>query len=89
MKIPFEPNFKKGGGLITAVVQDIHSNEVIMLAYMNEEAYQKTLETGEAHYYSRSKQRLWHKGETSGHIQNGIVSYCFKQLRHPTLIYKK
>ncbi len=47
MKIPFEPNFKKGGGLITAVVQDIHSNEVIMLAYMNEEAYQKTLETGE------------------------------------------
>ena len=69
MKIPFEPNFKKGGGLITAVVQDIHSNEVIMLAYMNEEAYQKTLETGEAHYYSRSKQRLWHKGETSGNVQ--------------------
>ena len=40
MKIPFEPNFKKGGGLITAVVQDIHSNEVIMLAYMNEEGCQ-------------------------------------------------
>lgn len=69
MEIEFKPDFEKSGGLITAVVQDIHSNEVIMLAYMNKEAYEKTLETGEAHYYSRSRKSLWHKGEQSGHVQ--------------------
>lgn len=69
MEIPFKPDFEKGSGLITVVVQDIHSNEVIMLAYMNQEAFEKTLETGEAHYYSRSRKKLWHKGESSGHVQ--------------------
>ena len=56
-------------GLIPAVVQDARSGAVLMLAYMNEEALQKTVESGKAWYFSRSKHRLWMKGETSGHIQ--------------------
>ena len=55
--------------LIPAIVQDSESGEVLMLAYMNEEALAKTLETGLAHYYSRSRQKLWQKGESSGNIQ--------------------
>lgn len=55
--------------LIPAIAQDAESNEILMLAYMNEEAYQLTLETGFAHYFSRSKQRIWKKGESSGHVQ--------------------
>nr|WP_058485101.1 bifunctional phosphoribosyl-AMP cyclohydrolase/phosphoribosyl-ATP diphosphatase HisIE [Defluviitalea phaphyphila] len=56
-------------GLIPAVAQDINTKEVLMVAYMNKEAIQKTIETGKAHYYSRSRQKLWLKGETSGHFQ--------------------
>lgn len=56
-------------GLIPAVAQDIRTDEVLMLAYMNEESLRKTIETGRAHYYSRSRQKLWLKGETSGHFQ--------------------
>lgn len=67
--LPFTPDFAKGGGLIAAVAQDAASGEVLMLAWMNAEAFAKTLETGEAHYYSRSRQCLWHKGGTSGHVQ--------------------
>jgi len=63
----FVPNFSKG--LIPAIAQDKDSGEVLMLAYMNEEAWQKTLETGEAHYWSRSRSCLWHKGESSGNVQ--------------------
>jgi phosphoribosyl-AMP cyclohydrolase len=63
------PNFDKGEGLIPAVVQDEETGEVLMLAYMNKEAWLKTLATGKAHYWSRSRQSLWLKGETSGHIQ--------------------
>ncbi len=64
-----KPDFAKCGGLTPAIVQDANSLEVLMLAYMNEEAWQKTLTTGEAHFYSRSRQKLWHKGGTSGHVQ--------------------
>jgi len=64
-----EPNFAKGEGLVPVVVQDDETGEVLMLAYMNREAWQKTLETGKAHYWSRSRQSLWLKGETSGHVQ--------------------
>ena len=67
---PFRPDFAKGGGLITAVAQDADTGEVLMLAHMNEEAWDKTLETGQAHYYSRSRNCLWHKGATSGHVQH-------------------
>ena len=55
-------------GLIPVVVQDV-GGEVLMLAYANEEAIRKTLETGYAHYYSRSRKKLWMKGETSGNVQ--------------------
>ncbi|HSD50070.1 MAG TPA: bifunctional phosphoribosyl-AMP cyclohydrolase/phosphoribosyl-ATP diphosphatase HisIE [Candidatus Methylomirabilis sp.] len=56
-------------GLIPAIAQDAENGQVLMLAYMNAEAVARTLETGLAHYYSRSRQRLWRKGEDSGHVQ--------------------
>lgn len=56
-------------GLVCAIAQDYESGEVLMQAYMNKEAYLLTLETGYAHYFSRSRQKLWKKGETSGHFQ--------------------
>ena len=65
----FTPDFAKQGGLVPAIAQDVASGEVLMLAYVNEEAFRKTLETGEAHYYSRSRDSLWRKGGTSGHVQ--------------------
>jgi phosphoribosyl-AMP cyclohydrolase len=63
------PNFDKENGLIPAIVQDVASGEVLMLAFMNNEAYEETLRTGFACYYSRSRKRLWRKGEESGHVQ--------------------
>lgn len=63
------PDFSKGRGLLPAIAQDAETGEVLMLAWMNEEAYAKTVETGRAVYFSRSKQRLWFKGEESGHTQ--------------------
>lgn len=59
-------------GLIAAIAQDAITKDVLMLAWMNEEALQKSLETGEAHYWSRSRKELWHKGATSGHTQKII-----------------
>ncbi len=56
-------------GLIPAIIQDADSGRVLMLAYMNCESLQKTVESGETWFYSRSRGRLWHKGETSGHVQ--------------------
>ncbi|PFA16189.1 MULTISPECIES: phosphoribosyl-AMP cyclohydrolase [Bacillus cereus group] len=62
------PDFSKG--LLPAVVVEEKTKEILMLAYMNEEAYQKTLETKKTWFYSRSRQTLWNKGETSGHVQH-------------------
>ncbi|MDG3061741.1 phosphoribosyl-AMP cyclohydrolase [Lacticaseibacillus casei] len=62
-------DFKKGSGLITTVIQDARTQQVLMVAYMNAESFEKTLETGETWFWSRSRQMLWHKGETSGNIQ--------------------
>ena len=59
-------------GLIPAIVQNAGTNEVLMMAWMNAEALQKTKETGEAHFWSRSRQELWHKGATSGNIQTVV-----------------
>jgi len=59
-------------GLVPAIVQDAHTHQVLMLAYMNVEALRLTLETGEAHFWSRSRQALWHKGATSGNTQRVI-----------------
>ena len=56
-------------GLIAAIAQDHITKEILMLAWMNQDAFEKTLETGEAHYWSRSRSELWHKGATSGHVQ--------------------
>lgn len=63
-----KPDFK--GGLLPAIVQDAGTLEVLMFAYMNEKAFDLTLETGMAHYYSRSRGKLWRKGEESGHAQH-------------------
>jgi len=60
-------DFAKADGLVTAVVQDYRTGRVLMVAYMNEEAFRKTVETGFATFYSRSRRRLWMKGESSGH----------------------
>ena len=62
-------SLKTENGLILAIVQDQLSKEVLMCAYMNREALEKTVETGIAHFWSRSRQQLWKKGETSGHVQ--------------------
>jgi phosphoribosyl-AMP cyclohydrolase len=62
-------DFSKGNGLLPAIAQEYGSGKVLMLAYVNQAAWEKTLETGEAHYWSRSRQELWHKGATSGHVQ--------------------
>ena len=64
-----ELNFGKLGGLIPVVVQDYESNEVLMTAFMNEQAWEETLKTHRATYWSRSRNTLWVKGETSGHFQ--------------------
>jgi phosphoribosyl-AMP cyclohydrolase len=62
-------DFKKGAGLLPAIVQDHRSGKVLMLAYINRASWEKTLESGEAHYWSRSRGEIWHKGGTSGHVQ--------------------
>jgi len=62
-------DFKKTGGLIPAIVQDEATGEILMLAYMNPQAFEATLSTGKATYYSRSRKTLWVKGETSGNVQ--------------------
>jgi phosphoribosyl-AMP cyclohydrolase len=64
-----ELDFKKTGKLIPAIVQEYETGEVLMLAYINKEAWEATLSTGKATYFSRSRQELWIKGETSGNIQ--------------------
>ena len=71
-------DWNKGKGLIPVVVQDTKSKAILMLAYANKEALEKTLTTGYAHYWSRSRNKLWMKGETSGHTQKieGVVADC-------------
>jgi len=71
-------DFKKMDGLITAVIQDNASGRVLMVGFMNEEAFQKTVETGFATFYSRSRNKLWLKGESSGHklVVKDIATDC-------------
>ena len=73
-----KPDFEKMNGLVPAVVQDVKTKQVLMLAYVNEEAYEKMLETGDTWFYSRSRNKLWHKGEESGHFQHikGLYLDC-------------
>ncbi|MBI4480134.1 MAG: phosphoribosyl-AMP cyclohydrolase [Acidobacteria bacterium] len=63
-----ELDFKKGGGMLPAVVQEAGTGKVLMLGYMNPEAYRKTLESGNVTFFSRSRNKLWMKGESSGHV---------------------
>jgi phosphoribosyl-AMP cyclohydrolase len=69
-----------GQDLIIAVAQDFESSEVLMVAFMNQEAFEKTLQTGSAHYWSTSRNKLWIKGESSGHLQKvrEILTDCDK-----------
>jgi phosphoribosyl-AMP cyclohydrolase len=72
------PDFSKGDGLLPAIAQDANTGEVLMLAYMNPASYAETLSTGRAVYFSRSRNKLWRKGEESGHVQivKGIYLDC-------------
>lgn len=63
------PSFEKGGGILPAIAQDATTGEVLMMAYMNPESYAETLATGRAVYFSRSRNKLWRKGEESGNVQ--------------------
>lgn len=63
------PDFAKRGGLVTAIAQDVDSGEILMVAYMNEASFRRTLELGEAVYWSTSREELWHKGQQSGNVQ--------------------
>jgi len=66
---PEDVDFAKGDGLVPCITQDARTGRVLMLAYVNQQALERTLATGEMHYWSRSRQELWHKGETSGNTQ--------------------
>jgi len=80
-------NFNKSiDGLLPAIVQDYQSNEVLMLAFINKLAWEKTLETGKAHYWSRSRNSLWLKGETSGHVQK--IHQILVDCDDDTVVYK-
>lgn len=70
------PDFSRNDGLLPAIAQDAENNEVLMLAYMNEASYRETLQSGHAVYWSRSRNRLWRKGEESGHVQT-VESIAF------------
>ena len=79
-------NFDKLGGLIVAVAQDFRTGEILMVAFMNQEAWEATLATGRATYYSRSRKSLWVKGETSGHTQ--IVKEILFDCDHDAVVLK-
>ena len=64
-----KPDFAKENGLLPAIAQDYKSGKILMMAFMNEEAWDETIRTGHAVYFSRSRQKLWHKGEQSGNVQ--------------------
>jgi phosphoribosyl-AMP cyclohydrolase len=78
------PNFAKGDGLVPAIVQDAETKEVLMLAYMNGESWEATLKTGKATYWSRSRQALWMKGESSGNVQ--LVKNIFIDCDNDTIL---
>jgi len=81
-----ELDFSKADGLLPAIVQDHGSGKVLMLAYINQASWEKTLETGEAHYWSRSRQELWHKGGTSGNVQK--IKEIFADCDDDTVLFK-
>ncbi|GHT21030.1 phosphoribosyl-AMP cyclohydrolase [Planctomycetales bacterium] len=86
MSEELRPNFTKGDGLVPVIAQDNETGTVLMLAYMNEEAYNETLKTKHAVYYSRSRSKLWRKGEESGNVQK--VSEIFIDCDADTVLLK-
>ncbi len=81
-----ELDFDKSGGLVPAIIQDAETGKVLMLAYMNKTAWEKTLETGKAWFYSRSRDKQWMKGEESGNVQN--VKEIFVDCDEDTVLLK-
>ena len=79
-------NFDKINGLVPAIVQDYETGEILMLAFMNQKAWEATLSTGKATYFSRSRQKLWVKGETSGNLQ--IVKEILVDCDEDTVLLK-
>lgn len=79
-------DFAKGGGLLPAIAQDWKTGDVLMLAYINEEAWNETLKTGNATYWTRSRQKLWRKGEESGNVQK--VKEIYVDCDLDTVIFK-
>jgi phosphoribosyl-AMP cyclohydrolase len=80
------PDFSKCGGMLPAIAQDAETGDVLMLAYMNAESFAKTLEIGQAVYFSRSRNKLWHKGEESGNVQH--VQAIFVDCDADTILLK-
>jgi phosphoribosyl-AMP cyclohydrolase len=80
------PDFEKGNGLLPAIAQDWQTGQVLMMAYMNREAWEKTLASGQVHYWSRSRNELWFKGGTSGHVQE--VKEIFIDCDRDTILLK-
>ena len=79
-------DFEKGNGVLPAIVQDYRSGKILMVAYMNKDAWELTLQTGEAHYWSRSRKEIWHKGTISGNIQ--IVKEIFADCDFDAVLLK-
>lgn len=80
-------NFDKSkNGLLPAIVQDYDSGEVLMLAYINRESWEKTLETGKANYWSRSRNKIWLKGESSGHVQ--LIKEIYVDCDEDTVVFQ-
>jgi phosphoribosyl-AMP cyclohydrolase len=79
-------DFTKGDGLLPAIAQDYKSGKILTLAYINKESWEKSLETGEVHYWSRSRQEIWHKGATSGHVQK--IKEIYMDCDNDAVIFK-
>ena len=82
----YKIDFEKSGGIIPVIAQDFTGGDVLMLAYMNEEAFALTQSSGYAHYFSRSKNSIWKKGESSGHVQ--IVKEIYLDCDSDTILLK-
>jgi phosphoribosyl-AMP cyclohydrolase len=82
----YSPNFEKGNGLVPAIIQDYHTGKILMLGFLNKLAWEKTLETGLVHFYSRTRDKLWLKGETSGHYL--VLKEIYVDCDEDTLLFK-
>ena len=80
------PDFSRGDGLVPAIAQDAQTGEVLMMAYMNAESYAETVATGRAVYFSRSRKKLWRKGEESGNVQ--LVKSIYVDCDQDTILLK-